>query len=78
MTYEEKRQLCQRVFSGKTADGRRQGVWISWSEDGKKWTYELEGFLIEGAGGPVDPSLLSFSAVTEQKALVTKACLPRR
>jgi hypothetical protein len=49
MTYEEKRELCQDVFSGKTLDGRRMGVWVSWSDDGKNWKQRIEGHLIDEA-----------------------------
>jgi hypothetical protein len=76
MTYEEKRQLCQTVFSGKTADGRRMGVWLTWDKTGKKWRYEIHGHLIE-TGGPWSKDVFTFGAATEQEALTkTKASLP--
>jgi len=50
MTYAEKRELCQAVFSGQTADGRRMGIWVTWSDDGKKWRYQIDGHLIDTSG----------------------------
>jgi site-specific DNA recombinase len=50
MTWEEKRELCQMVFSGKTPDGRRMGVYVKWDAEGKDWTFDIHGHLIEGEG----------------------------
>ena len=82
MTYEEKRNLCQNVFSGKTVDGRRMGVWVSWSDDGKKWEYRIEGVLIDETG-PVsdayfervedDGSIQKFGNARLQRALVSNS-----
>ncbi len=46
MTYNEKRELCQKVFGGKTVEGKRMGIWMSWSDDGKKWKHQIEGHLV--------------------------------
>ncbi|MGE3804990.1 MAG: hypothetical protein AB7K24_09990, partial [Gemmataceae bacterium] len=51
MTIEDKRALLELVFSGKTADGRRHGVYVA-SIPGqaknrhKKFSYEIVGHLI--------------------------------
>lgn len=71
MSYDEKRRLCQSVFSGKTADGKRMGISISWNESGKKWRYTIEGHLIE-ARGPANKDGFVFGAAPEQKELVSK------
>jgi DNA invertase Pin-like site-specific DNA recombinase len=49
MPYDEKRELCQKVFGGKTVEGKRMGVWMSWGDDGKKWKHRVEGHLINEA-----------------------------
>jgi site-specific DNA recombinase len=71
MTFKERRELCQTVFSGKTAEGSRMGVWISWDKSGKKWGYRIEGHLID-ASGPVSKEGFVFGAPLAQKELVTK------
>lgn len=38
------------VFSGKTPDGDRMGVYITWSDDGSDWTFSIRGHLIEEEG----------------------------
>jgi DNA invertase Pin-like site-specific DNA recombinase len=51
MTDEEKRDLVQRVFAGKTTEGARAGVYVEWL-DGKKENgrrYVIKG-LITGVG----------------------------
>jgi len=45
MTWEEKRHLLEIVFSGKTPDGDRMGVWIAW-DDKNKWRFSIKGHLI--------------------------------
>jgi len=30
LTYEEKRSLCEMVFSGNRLDGRRMGIYVTW------------------------------------------------
>jgi site-specific DNA recombinase len=49
MTYDEQRALVEMVFSGKTVDGRRMGVYITW-EDNKSWKFDIHGHLIEESG----------------------------
>lgn len=46
MTWEEKRHLVEMVFSGKTPDGRRMGVFIEWPEKGN-WRFSIRGHLID-------------------------------
>lgn len=77
MTYAERRALCQSVFSGKLADGRRMGVWISWDATGKKWSYKIEGHLIE-AEGPVDAKFFEFGAPNAAKEIVSQGVLQWR
>jgi len=70
MSYEEKRQLCQTVFSGKTMDGKRMGVWIAWDETGKKWSYRIDGHFID-VSGPIKKEGFVFGAAPHQKDVVT-------
>lgn len=73
MTYEERRQLIQTVFSGKQSDGSRMGVMIHWDEEGKRYGYILKGHLIDEAG-PVPDEWLSFGWPHKQNELaVTKS-----
>jgi len=47
MTWEQKRALCEEVFSGKTPDGRRMGVYVIWPQDGGKLRLTIQGHLID-------------------------------
>jgi DNA invertase Pin-like site-specific DNA recombinase len=48
MTQKEKRSLVETVFSGKTSDGRRMGVYIEWNDKG--WRFNIQGHLIDEQG----------------------------
>jgi len=48
MTYEDKRALVEMVFSGKTAEGKRMGVYIEWNKQG--WKFDIHGHLIDEKG----------------------------
>jgi hypothetical protein len=48
MTFEERRELVQMVFAGKTPDGRRLGVYVTL--DGKKPQYRILGRLVDESG----------------------------
>ena len=48
MTYSEKRAFVKNVFSGKTADGKRMGVYVHWNKDG--WKFDIKGQLIDETG----------------------------
>ena len=48
MTYDEKRTLVESVFSGKTADGKRMGVYVCWNKD--SWTFDIKGRFIDESG----------------------------
>jgi len=56
MTWEEKRDLLQRVFAGKMPDGRRRGVYITWAEPEpgckrrKVASYTIRGRLVQITG----------------------------
>jgi site-specific DNA recombinase len=73
MTYKERRELCETVFNGKTAHGKRMGVFVSW-ETRKKWRWRIEGHLIEAEGLiPMSEGMKEnyvFGAATHQKDLV--------
>jgi hypothetical protein len=50
MTWDEQRSLVQMVFSGKSPEGQRHGVYISWvdgqeNKRKKKWGYRIVGRL---------------------------------
>ncbi len=52
MTTPEKRSLAELVFGGKTAQGRRQGVYVAWtdseqSRSKKHWNYRILGCLVD-------------------------------
>jgi hypothetical protein len=47
-TFEDKKALLKAVFKGKTAEGLRMGVRISWLDNGRNWQYRLEGLLPDG------------------------------
>lgn len=72
MTYDEKRELCQTVFSGKTADGQRMGIWISWDQTGKNYKFRIVGHFIDETG-PIKEGYFEFGSPHAQKALVTKS-----
>ncbi|MHC1763751.1 MAG: recombinase family protein [Verrucomicrobiia bacterium] len=78
MSFEEKRKLCQLVFSGKTAEGHKMGVSIFW-DNPKKWHYRIEGQLITVEGRPMTDSqkaaFFEFGSAHLQKPLVTKNAL---
>ena len=74
MTFEEKRKLCQMVFSGEGATKEKLGLSILWPTS-KKWRYRIEGHFIQAEGGPLkggQKELFAFGAASHQKELVTK------
>jgi site-specific DNA recombinase len=77
MTWEEKRALCEMVFGGKTAQGERMGVAITWNESGKGWRFKIEGHLIAVEGRPLSETekegFFVFGGPAKQKELVTKS-----
>lgn len=81
MSNAEKRKLCQMVFSGTTPDGKRMGIWISWSNEGKAWRYEIHGQLlsqmIDGQvcwpWGPRSKEMFGFGSPSMQEDLVAKS-----
>jgi DNA invertase Pin-like site-specific DNA recombinase len=48
MTYDEKRALVEMVFSSRTPEGKRMGVYIEWDEKG--WKFDIHGLLIDKQG----------------------------
>jgi hypothetical protein len=48
MPFEERRRLCQLVFGGKDAQGRRLGVYVA--RDGDGWRYRIRGHFIKEWG----------------------------
>ena len=44
MTFKQKRTLLQLVFAGKDADGKRYGVFINKTKNGK-WVYTIKGIF---------------------------------
>jgi len=59
MTYENKRRLCEMVFSGKMANGRRMGIYVKWDSDGQM-RFSIHGHFVEEEG------LLSFNEKMQQ------------
>ena len=60
MTWQDKRDLVEYVFSGLDKDDNRLGVYITFVDtkgDSYKWKYEIRGQLIEEGGfGPMTKS----------------------
>lgn len=52
MTVEDKRKVLQELFSEKTSDGRRSGVYVEYHRHNKKgpWHYQIEGSFIDLSG----------------------------
>jgi hypothetical protein len=90
MTWDERRHLAEMVFGGKTADGKRMGIYIEWptnkaDEALPKWRYTIHGHLIEETGVlPVSETrkaaMFVFGAAHKQKRLakVTESALHSR
>jgi DNA invertase Pin-like site-specific DNA recombinase len=62
MSWQEQRTLVQMVLGGKSPDGKRHGVYISWvdgqeNKRKRKWGYRIEGRLNLAMKGkvPADP-----------------------
>jgi site-specific DNA recombinase len=79
MSWEEKRQLAEMVFGGKTVDGSRMGVYVSSipkfeRKRPRHWAYEIRGHLIDGGGwtGLPNEAFLE-GAATMQQELVTSS-----
>gem|GEM_PF-5216740 len=54
MTPDDKRELVRLVFSGKTEDGKRMGVYLSWLDDVKekksrRLHFALRGHIVDNA-----------------------------
>lgn len=89
MTFEQKRDLVQRVFSGKTPDGKRMGVYVTWldgkeTRGRKRFRFTIRGHLITRTNcGPLQPSDLDiltnpeYVHAEQQKALVTTCATQR-
>ena len=46
MSFEDKRKLLQDIFSGKTSDGRRAGIFVTIEKSGRySWHCEMKGSL---------------------------------
>jgi hypothetical protein len=55
MTWEEKRQLLRLLFAGKTSEGKRMGVYVSWDGEEARggqrtWQYRIVGRLVDQGG----------------------------
>src|SRR5262249_41122870 len=53
MSWEDQRGLMEHVFGGKTADGRRMGIYVSpavgaWGK--RQWHYKMLGRLVDTEG----------------------------
>ncbi len=85
MTWDERRGLAEMVFSGKTAAGKRMGVYIEWTEGQearrrKRWRYTLSGHLIHDSGQlPMSKvrmeAVFSVGCAYMQKGLVSESAL---
>ncbi|OPY09236.1 MAG: hypothetical protein A4E66_01760 [Syntrophus sp. PtaB.Bin001] len=50
MSYDDKKALLQKLFSGKTPDGKRQGVYITFNDTHPNGIYTIKGQLREIIG----------------------------
>lgn len=48
MSYEDKRELCRMIFSGKRPDGHRMGVFIKWNDEG--YSFSIHGHFVDETG----------------------------
>lgn len=46
MTWDDKRTFVEMVFSGKTLEGKRMGVYVEQRGDRRRWQYAIHGHLI--------------------------------
>ena len=49
MTFQDKRELLQSIFSGTDNEGNRYGVYVE-KKGGKDWLYTIRGTFIEEVG----------------------------
>jgi DNA invertase Pin-like site-specific DNA recombinase len=77
MTWDERRALCQTVFGGKTRDGRRLGVYVTWDDSGptqahvqRPWRYRILGRLIDQFGTSPKPPYESRPTLTTEGELI--------
>ena len=57
MSWEDKRKLCELLFSGVDPDGKRAGVYIDKDEEGN-WHYEIRGLVDKEIAGQLPMSKL--------------------
>jgi site-specific DNA recombinase len=51
MSYEDRRELVQRAFAGKDAEGHRMGVYVRKSDNPERpWEFTIKGILAEFVG----------------------------
>ena len=55
MSWEDKRKLCELLFSGVDPDGKRAGVYIDKDDEGK-WHYEIRGLIDKEIAGQLPMS----------------------
>jgi site-specific DNA recombinase len=83
LTWEDKRELLERVFAGKTAEGQRAGVYIQWpAREGGKTRYTIRGLITRSdvlpmaagkAAALIDPD---YADADPYAAGITKSLLP--
>src|SRR5208337_1342356 len=47
MSYDDKRGLNEKVFSGDDTDGKRRGVYVTKGTGDAKWTFNIRGILVD-------------------------------
>ena len=75
MTFKQKRTLLQLVFAGKDADGKRYGVFINKTKNGK-WVYTIKGIFQDLKGSLRERNLsgrfdLKFTDFDEDNNLIS-------
>ncbi len=73
MTYEDKRNLCETIFSGRNTDGSRMGIYIEWDNKGR-WSFDIRGHLID-KGNLLSDTTFNFDegeVGSKQKELLSK------
>ena len=76
LTVQDKRQLAELVFGGRRFDGKKLGVWITWTRTG--WTFTLHGHLLDDDLKPSHQYSMEigFKSVSLRRATVPSAPTP--
>jgi hypothetical protein len=74
MTWDEKRALIASVFSGRTLEDQRMGVYIHWV-DNKRWMFSIRGHVQTIEMDPLPGATLDEIYDESNENIVTKKTL---